>query len=164
MSIGLRSRNSGLVQKRLIGGNSGRGVMARTWSWDFVWRWLALRGGRSVSVESLESEQLQPMRVGVTPEQFGRTFADSLRSITACISVLVEEETQQIQIVIADVPPQEEVVPQAAIEILDQRAGARYVGHRLDYSGFDPMVPLAKGVLELCSTLPIGGLSFVPAL
>ncbi len=79
------------------------------------------------------------MRVGVTTEQFGRTFADSLRSITACISAVVEEETQQIQIVIADVPPQEEVVPQAAIEVLYQRTGARYIGHRLDYGGFDPM-------------------------
>ena len=81
------------------------------------------------------------MRVGMTAEQFGRTFADALRSIAACVSVVVEEETQQIQIVIADVPPQEEVVPQAAIEILDQRAGARYVRHRLDDSGLDPMVP-----------------------
>ncbi len=77
-----------------------------------------MRGGRSVSAESLEAEKLQPMWVGVTTEQFGRTFADSLRSITACILVVVEEETQQIQIVIADVAPQEEVVPQAAIEIL----------------------------------------------
>jgi len=58
------------------------------------------------------------MSVGVAAEQFGRTFADSLRSITACVSAVVEEETQQIQIVIADVPPQEEVVPQAAVEIL----------------------------------------------
>jgi len=32
--------------------------------------------------------------------------------------VVVEEETQQVQIVITDVPPQEEVVPQAAIEVL----------------------------------------------
>ena len=104
------------------------------------------------------------MWVAVTTEQFGWTLADSLRSITACISVVVEEETQQIQIVIADMPPQEEVIPQAAIEVLYQRAGARYVGHRLDYGGFDPMVPLAECVLELCSTLPIGGLPFVPAL
>ena len=131
---------------------------------DFVWRWVALRGGRSVSAESLESKQLQPMRVGVAIEQFGRTFADSLRSITACISAVVEEETQQIQIVIADVPPQEEVVPQAAIEVLYQRTGARYIGHRLDYGSFDPMVSLAECVLEFCSTLPIGGLLFVPAL
>ncbi|MGB2862857.1 MAG: hypothetical protein WBC05_05985, partial [Sedimentisphaerales bacterium] len=69
-----------------------------------------LKDGRSVLAEYLESEQLQPMSVGVTTDQFGRTFADSLRSITACISVVVEEETQQIQIVIADVPPQEKVV------------------------------------------------------
>ena len=104
------------------------------------------------------------MSVGVAAEQFGRTFADSLRSITACVSVVVEEETQQIQIVIADVPPQEEVVPQAAIEVLYQRAGAGYVGHRLDYGSFDPMVSLAECVLELFSTLPIGQLFFVPAL
>ena len=104
------------------------------------------------------------MRVGVTTEQFGRTFADSLRSITACISMVVEEQTQQIQIVIADVPPQEEIVPQAAIEVLYQRAGARHVRHRLDYGSFDPMVPLAECVLEFCSMLPIGWLSFVPAL
>ena len=78
---------------------------------EFVWRW--------VLVESFESEQFQPMWVGVAIEQFGRTLADSLRSIAACILVVVEEETQQIQIVVADVPPQEEVIPQAAIEILD---------------------------------------------
>ena len=62
------------------------------------------------------------MSVGIATEQFGWTFADSLRSITACVSVVVEEETQQIQIVIADVPSQEEVVPQAAVEVLDDRA------------------------------------------
>jgi hypothetical protein len=85
---------------------------------DFVWWWAALRSGRSISSESLEAEKFQPMSVAVTTEQFGRTFADSLRSITACISVVVKEETQQIQIVIANVPPQEEVVPQAAVEVL----------------------------------------------
>ena len=86
--------------------------------WDFVWWLAALRVCRSISSESLEAEKFQPMSVEAATEQFGRTFADSLRSITACISVVVEEETQQIQIVIADVPPQEEVVPQAAIEVL----------------------------------------------
>ena len=131
---------------------------------DFVWWWAALRSGPSISLESLEAEKFQPMRVAVTTEQFGRTLANSLQSIAACISVVVEEETQEIQIVLADVPPQEEVIPQAAIEVLDQRTGARYVGHRLDYGGFNPMVPLAECVLELCSTLPIGGLPFVPAL
>ena len=55
------------------------------------------------------------MSIGVAAEQFGWTFTDSLRSVTACVSVVVEEETKQIQIVIADVPSQEEVVPQAAI-------------------------------------------------
>ena len=104
------------------------------------------------------------MPVGIAAEQFGRTFAYSLRSITACVSVVVEEETQQLQIVIADVPSQEEVVPQAAIEVLYQRTGARYVGHRLDYGSFDPIVSLAECVLELFSKLPIGWLSFVPAL
>ena len=104
------------------------------------------------------------MSVGVAAEQFGWTFADSLRSITACVSVVVEEETQQIQIFIADVPSQEEVVPQAAIEVLYQRTGAGYVGHRLDYGSFDPIVQLTKSVLELFSKLPIGRLSFVPAL
>ena len=123
-----------------------------------------MRVCRSISSESLEAEKFQPMSVGAATEQFGRTFADSLRSITACISVVVEEETQQIQIVIADVPPQEEVVPQAAIEVLYQRTGARYVGDRLDYGSFDPIVQLTKCVPELCSTLPIGWLSFVPAL
>ena len=68
--------------------------------------------------ESLESEQLEPMLVGVAIEQFGRTLADSLLSITACISVVIEKETQQIKIVVADMPPQEEIVPQAAVEIL----------------------------------------------
>jgi hypothetical protein len=104
------------------------------------------------------------MSVGVATEQFGRTFADSLRSITACVSVVVEEETQQIQIVIADVPPQEEVVPQAAIEVLYQRTGARHLGHRLDHGSFDPMVSLAEYVLEFFSTLPIGSLPFVLSL
>jgi hypothetical protein len=34
----------------------------------------ALRSGPSISSESLEAEKFQPMRVGVTTEQFGRTF------------------------------------------------------------------------------------------
>jgi len=50
----------------------------------YVCWWAGLRGGRSVLAESIESEQFQPMWVGVATEQLGRTFSDSLRSITAC--------------------------------------------------------------------------------
>jgi len=52
---------------------------------DFVWWCVALRSGPSISSESLEAEKFQPMSVAVATEQFGWTFSDSLRSITACI-------------------------------------------------------------------------------
>jgi hypothetical protein len=94
--------------------------------------------------------------------QFGRTFVDSLRSVAARISVVIEEQTQEIQIVIADVPPQDEVGPQTAIEVLDQRTGERHVRHRLDDDSFNPMAPLSQCVLELGSTLPIG-VAFCPS-
>jgi hypothetical protein len=35
----------------------------------------ALRSGPSISSESLEDEKFRPMPMGVTTEQFGRTFA-----------------------------------------------------------------------------------------
>jgi hypothetical protein len=54
-------------------------------------------------------------------EQFGRALADPFGSAAPLEAVVVEEEPQQIQIPVADLPSQEEVVPKTAVEILRRK-------------------------------------------
>ena len=56
-------------------------------------------------------------------QQFGRAPPHALRVFAAQEPPVVEEELQQVQIVRTQVTPQEEVVAQAAVEILDHGTG-----------------------------------------
>ena len=64
------------------------------------------------------------MRMGLTGQQLGGGFATALGFFAACKRLMVEKEAQQIQISRPDLTAQEEIVAQAAVEVLDQGTGA----------------------------------------
>ena len=62
----------------------------------------------------------------LTRQQLGRTLADSTGVFTAQVPAVVQEELKQRQVVLAQLPPQEEVAAQPAVEVLDQTAGPHH--------------------------------------
>src|ERR1019366_6524318 len=56
-------------------------------------------------------------------QQLGRAFAGSFGALASWETAVVQEELQQSQVVSAQMAPQEEVAPQAAVDILDQGTG-----------------------------------------
>jgi len=59
------------------------------------------------------------MRMCLAVQQFCGTLADAFGSIATQEATMVEKKTQQMQIIVADMPAQEKIVPQATIEVLD---------------------------------------------
>ena len=84
---------------------------------------MAARVGGSVVAEAFVAQQLQPVAMGLAEQQLGGALACPLRSIAAQEAAMVEEKAQQVQVVVADVATQEEVISQAAVEILDDGTG-----------------------------------------
>src|SRR5262249_57986420 len=108
-SNGLRRhtrRISGLVQNSQFSGNTTDCLCS---PYPGVFSWL----GRLVPREWLVTEQLQPVRLGGACQQLCRTFPHPLRVLAPQEPPVIEEELQQRQGVRTQVPPQEEVVPQA---------------------------------------------------
>ena len=64
------------------------------------------------------------MRVRLAGEQFGGAFADTFGAFAAVEAAVVEEELEQGQVVGAELSAEGEVVPQPAVEVLDQGTGA----------------------------------------
>jgi len=59
----------------------------------------------------------------LTCQQLRGTFPDSTGVFTAQVPAVVQEELKQRQVVLPQLPPQEEVGSQPAVEVLDQTAG-----------------------------------------
>ena len=76
-----------------------------------------------ISGKRLVAEQRQPMRVGLAGEKFGRAFASALGAFAPVEAAVVEEELEQGQVVGAEVAAEGEVVPQPAVEVLDEGTG-----------------------------------------
>ena len=81
------------------------------------------RAGASVPREPRVTKKLQPVSVRLTRQQLRRTSADSNRFIPAHLTVVVQEELKQYQVVVPQLPPQAEVASQRAVKVLDQTAG-----------------------------------------
>ena len=64
----------------------------------------------SVTAEALVTEQFQPVAMGLADEQFCRRFADALRAIATNQTAMVQEESQQIEVAVADVAAQEKII------------------------------------------------------
>ena len=67
------------------------------------------------------------MSVRLTRQQLGGTLADSTGVFTPQVPVVIQEELKQRQVVLAQLPPQQEVDAQPAVEVLDARA-TRWIG------------------------------------
>src|SRR5471030_1245602 len=86
-----------------------------------------------------QAEQREPMRVALSGHQLGRTLANTLGAPAAQEAAMIQEEPQQIQIRIAQLAAQREVVAESGIDIFDQRALARYLCHGLRHGIEDGM-------------------------
>jgi len=64
----------------------------------------------SVTAEALVTEQFQPVTMGLADEQFCRGFANAFRSFATNQTAMVQEESQQIEVAVADVAVQEKVI------------------------------------------------------
>lgn len=84
--------------------------------------------GKSVPQESLEAENLQPVGMRFSGQQFSRTFPNTPRLVAATEPVMVQEESQKVQVFVTDVPTQEKVVSQTAVEVLNNRTGPWRLG------------------------------------
>ena len=109
----------------------------------------------SVTVKSRVAEDFQPVRMPLSCQPFGGSFADALGPVTAQESPVVQEEPQQIQVPMADLATQEEVAAQSAVEILDDGTGARGLGHRLQNRLVDRMPSLFQEALPSGGPLPV---------
>jgi hypothetical protein len=133
---------------------SGGGCL-RTGTWQ---RWVS-----SVAVESPIAEQLEPVWMCLTAEQFGWTLAHPLGPVTTGETPMVQVEPQQIQVSTADLTAQEEVAAQTAVEILDERTGPRGLGHCHQDGLMDRIPSVFEDRLPLGRPLPGTGPSFAAA-
>jgi hypothetical protein len=69
----------------------------------------------------------------------------ALLAFTADEAAMIEEEAEQFQMAGTDMTPQEEVVPQAALEVLDEGTGAGRGGEDL----FDGFLKTVERLTEL---------------
>ena len=91
--------------------------------WSGFTRVPGCRAGASVPREPRVPQKFQPVSVRLTRQQLGRTLADSTGVVTAQVPAVIQEELKQRQVVLPQLPPQEEVAAQPAVEVLDQTAG-----------------------------------------
>ena len=101
-----------------------------------------------MAAEARVAEQFQPVAMGLAAEQLGGALADALRPIAAQEATMVEEKAQQVQVVVADVATQEEVISQAAVEILDDGTGAGRLGHGLFDGGVHIVQPMSELMVQ----------------
>lgn len=64
------------------------------------------------------------MRMWLPGHEFGGAFSDALGAFAARVGTVVQEEAEQIQIALAQLPPEEEVAAQPPVEVLDQGAAS----------------------------------------
>ena len=85
------------------------------------------------------------MSVRLTRQQLRGAFPDSTGVFTTQVPAVVQEELQQRQVVLPQLPPQEEVGPQPAVEVLDQTAGPHNPsGELLHVSTHSVITPLQR--------------------
>ena len=79
-----------------------------------------------------------------------------LLGLFLCLFLWVEEEPQQIQISVTNVSTQKKVVPQAAVEILDNRTGSGRGGHDFANALFYGVELVTKSFSQSALALPVG--------
>ena len=84
-------------------------------------------------MEATEPQEFQPVRMRASGEQFGRTLANPFRFFATLELAMVQEESQQVQITLAQLASQEEVGPQAAVEVFNEGTGSGGMIHGFSY-------------------------------
>src|SRR5262249_15055880 len=101
--------------------------------------WLRAPCGSS-PLEALVAEPLQPVRVRPAREEFRRTLAHPLGVPAAPEAGVVEKELQERQVARSQLPPEEEVGAQPAVEVLGHAAGPPPAPGRLRHRHTQPVV------------------------
>ena len=65
------------------------------------------------------------MRMGSPGHRFSGALADALGAPALREGAVIEEEAEQVQIILAQLPAEEEVIPEAAVEVLDEGTATR---------------------------------------
>src|ERR1019366_2313350 len=95
-----------------------------------TWFWL-------IAARSAVAKHLQPVRVRLAGQQLGRTFVNALETFATQKAAMVEEELQQVQIARADLPAQEKVASQPAVDVFDDRTGTHHLLAQSTHGLFD---------------------------
>ena len=98
------------------------------------------RAGASVPREPRVPQKFQPVSVRLTRQQLRGALADPTGVFTAQVPAVIQEELKQRQVVLPQLPPQEEVAAQPAIEVLDQTAGPHNPIGELLHRGADAVI------------------------
>src|SRR6266478_1035440 len=69
-------------------------------------------------------QQFQPVRVRLARQQFPGALVYPVGMLAPQEPPVIEEELQQLQVVCSQVPPQRDVVPQPAVQVLHHTTGA----------------------------------------
>ena len=77
----------------------------------------------SVPREPGVPQEVQPVRVRLTRQQLRGALPHSAGVLAPQVPAVVQEELEQRQIILPQLPPQVEVVPRPAVEALDDAAG-----------------------------------------
>ena len=77
------------------------------------------------------------MLMGSAGQEFRGAAADSFGAFAPREPPVVQEEPQEFQVLLSDLPPQEEVAAQTAVEVLHQRTGPRRFRQHLTHGGRD---------------------------
>src|SRR3954469_2978889 len=96
--------------------------------------------GLSVPREPRVPQEPQPVSVRLAGHQLSGAPLYPAGGFTAQVSAVVQEELEQRQVVATQLPSQEEVGPQSAVEVLDQAAGPHDPLGKPLHGGTDPVI------------------------
>ena len=96
------------------------------------------------------------MRMGSPGHQFSGALADALGALALREGAVIEEEAEQVQITLAQLPAEEEVISEAAVEVLDEGTATRgsLQGRGDGYQ--HPVEAAAEQAIQEVTALPIG--------
>src|SRR4051794_12919415 len=109
-----------------------------------------MRGGRPFQArnEARAAEHLRPMRVRLTGQPLGRGLAHALGTIASLPPPMVQEGWQRRPVIRAQGPPEEEVAPKPAVEVLHRRTGPDRPRGQCAPRGLDLVGPTAEALEE----------------
>ena len=104
------------------------------------------------------------MRLGFARQEFRGAFADGLVAGAAHESMVVQEEPQEVEVLVPEMPAQEEVVSKAAVEVLYNRTRSWCIGHRIEDCGLDVVKRSSQLPAKLRLAFPVARLLLVQTM